>query len=119
MSSAEQRSKQLVWLKGEIKTPPFSRAGRLEAGMLLRQLQDGEMIAMPHSRPMPNIGTRCHELRVRDENQNWRIVHRIDEDAIVIVAVFAKSTPQTPKSMIDHCRRRLSHYDQISAKSQR
>jgi phage-related protein len=79
--------------------------------MLLRQLQDGESIAMPRSRPMPSIGPRCHELRVRDEGQNWRIIYRIDGDAIVIAEVFAKSTQQTPKKVIDTCRRRLKRYD--------
>ena len=77
-------SKPLVWLHGEIKTPPFSKAARVEAGALLRTLQDGEQVGMPHARPMPGIGARCHELRVRDEGQNWRIIYRIDSDAIVI-----------------------------------
>jgi phage-related protein len=103
MSTAEQPPKPLVWLHGEIKTPPFSRAARLEAGMLLRQLQAGESLGMPHSRPMPSIGPRCHELRVRAEDQNWRIVYRLDTDATVIVAVFAKATQQTPKRVIDEC----------------
>ena len=80
--------------------------------MLLRQLQDGESHRMPHSRPMPSIGPRCHELRVRDEDQNCRIVYRLDADAIVIVTVFAKATRQTPKRVLDDCRRRLRAYDE-------
>jgi phage-related protein len=112
MSTAERPPKPLVWLHGEIKTPPFSRAARLEAGTLLRRLQDGESLGMPHSRPMPSIGPRCHEMRVRDENQNWRIIYRIDTDVIAIVAVFAKDTRQTPKSAIDSCKRRLRAYDE-------
>jgi hypothetical protein len=59
--------KPLVWLEGEIKTPPFSQAARLEAGYLLRRLQRGETLAMPHSRPLPAVGPRCHELRINDE----------------------------------------------------
>lgn len=59
--------KPLVWLRGEVKTPPFSAAARLEAGTLLRRLQGGEKLSMPHSRPMPAIGPRCQELRVVDE----------------------------------------------------
>lgn len=82
--------KPLVWLSGEIKTPPFSHAARLEAGTLLRRLQQGEFLSMPHSRPMPSIGPRCHELRLRDEDRNWRVIYRIDADAIVIADVFAK-----------------------------
>ncbi|HZY31306.1 MAG TPA: type II toxin-antitoxin system RelE/ParE family toxin, partial [Candidatus Methylomirabilis sp.] len=45
--------KPLVWLHGEIKTPPFSPPARLEAGLLLRRLQKGELLGMPHARPMP------------------------------------------------------------------
>lgn len=66
---------------------------------------------MPHSRPMPSIGVRCHELRVRDETRNWRIIYRIDDDAIVIVDVFNKTTRETPDAVIENCQRRLSNYD--------
>ena len=107
--------KPLVWLHGEIKTPPFTREGRLEAGTLLRRLQEGENLAMPVSRPMPSIGRRCHELRVRDAEHNWRIVVRVDADAIVIAGVFPKGTKQTPKQIIETCQRRLSLYDKARA----
>jgi hypothetical protein len=39
--------KPLVWLHGEIKTPPFSHRARVEAGFLFRRLQNGETIDMP------------------------------------------------------------------------
>jgi len=48
--------KPLVWLHGEIKTPPMATRSRLQAGYLLRQLQSGEILSMPESRPMPAIG---------------------------------------------------------------
>src|SRR5271168_5380993 len=70
-----QGNRPLVWMEGEIKTPPFSGEARVEAGMLLRRLQRGENIGLPHSRPMPDIGSRCHELRIRDETKNWRIFY--------------------------------------------
>ena len=60
---------------------------------------------------MPSIGERCHELRIRDAEKNWRIIYRIDDDAILIVEVFNKSTRTTPKNVIDICRKRLSRYD--------
>ena len=106
-----QSDKPLVWLHGEIKTPPFSRAARLEAGILLRTLQKGELLGMPHSRPMAAIGPRCHELRVQDVAVVWRIVYRLDADAVVILEVFSKKTRATPKAVIDACRRRLKEYD--------
>lgn len=107
--------KDIVWLHGEIKTPPFSIEARVEAGTLLRRVQEGESLGMPHSRPMPSIGPGCHELRVRDRNRIWRVVYRIDPDAIVIVEVFAKTTQATPKAVIDTCRQRLSHHDRAAA----
>jgi phage-related protein len=83
----------------------------VEAGYLLRRLQAGEKLSMPQSRSMPAIGPRCHELRVNDEKLTWRIIYRIDEDAIVILEVFEKRTRQTPQSVIEVCKQRLRDYD--------
>ena len=105
--------KPLVWLKGEVKTPPFSKEARIEAGCLLRDLQEGVLLSLPQSRPMPSIGKRCHELRITDRNEIWRIVYRIDDDGIIIAAVFKKKTRETPKRTMDECRRRLKKYDDI------
>ena len=107
------KDKPLVWLHGEVKTPPFTQAARLEAGMLLRRLQQGENLGMPHSRPMPTIGPHCHELRIDDQNKHWRIIYRLDEDAIVIAEVYDKTTRQTPNEMMETCRKRLKKYDSI------
>lgn len=102
--------KPLVWLHGEVKTPPFSSDARIEAGYLLRLLQKGEKLGLPHSRPMPNIGSRCHELRIVDEKVTWRIVYRTDQDAVIILEVFSKKTTQTPKQVIEICKKRLKDY---------
>ncbi len=107
------KDKVLVWFSGEVKTPPFSSKARIEAGYLLRLLQKGESLSMPQSRPMPNIGKRCHELRINDESKTWRIIYRLDEDAIVIVNVFAKKTNKTPDTVIKQCQKRLKQYDAI------
>lgn len=105
------KDKPLVWLHGEIKTPPLSSRGRIEAGSLLRRLQMGEKLSLPYSRPMPSIGKRCHELRIDDENKTWRIVYRIDIDAILILEVFDKKTQRTPKNVIENCKQRIQLYD--------
>jgi hypothetical protein len=47
--------KPLVWMHGEITTPPFSDNARIETGYLLRQLQKGSSLSLPQSRPMPSI----------------------------------------------------------------
>jgi phage-related protein len=107
----DETDKPLVWLHGEVKTPPFSQEARVETGVLLRRLQRGENLGLPHSRPMPGIGARCHELRVRDARKNWRIIYRVDEDAILILEVFPKTTRTTPIKVIDTCQKRLSQYD--------
>ncbi len=104
-------SKPLRWLHGEVKTPPMSVEARREMGMLLRDLQDGESLSLPHSRPMPMIGARCHELRVNDANKTGRLIYRVDPDAIVIVAVFEKKATKTPTVVIDTCRRRVKSYE--------
>ena len=103
--------KPLVWLQGAVKTPPLTKEVRLEAGLLLRRLQKGEKIALPHSRPMSGIGTRCHELRINDEDNIWRIMYRIDTDAIVILEVFKKKSAKTPKRVLDVCKLRLKVYN--------
>ena len=106
-----EQDKPLVWLHGEIKTPPFSSAARIEVGYLLRLLQMGEKLKMPHSRPMPNIGSNCHELRINDGTKIWRLIYKVDDDAIIIFEVFNKKTQQTPKQVIDICKKRLKEYD--------
>ncbi len=54
----KRKDKPLVWLHGEIKTPPMSSAARTEAGFLLRKLQMG-------SGSQCLIHDQCHRL-VRD-----------------------------------------------------
>jgi phage-related protein len=111
-----EADKPIVWLRGDVKTPPFSQGARIEAGYLLRLLQRGETLALPHSRPMPAIGPRCHELRINDAAATFRIMYRADSDAVVIREVFSKKTRQTPRTVIEACRRRLCDYDRLTGK---
>jgi phage-related protein len=113
----KQHEKVLVWLHGEVKSPPLSTDARRSAGFYLRALQSGRFLLMPVSRPMPSIGTRCHELRIRDAGSGvfWRVIYRIDDDAILIGEVFAKKTQRTPPAVITACKRRFRLYDQINS----
>lgn len=106
-----RKPKPLVWLHGEVKTPPLSAEARIEAGYLLRQLQNSERLSLPHSRPMTAICPKCHELRINDRDKTWRIMYRLDDDAIVILEVFEKKSQTTPKHIIDVCRKRIIAYD--------
>jgi phage-related protein len=99
--------RELIWLEGEVRTPPFSTEARHEAGVLLRRLQNGENIGMPHSRPMPTIGNGCHELRIPDADKNWRVMYAIADGCIVVLEVFNKTTQETPDRVIRNCQRRL------------
>ena len=103
--------KVLVLLAGEIRTPPVSHDARREIGFLIRKLQQGIKIGMPHSRPMPAIGRSCHELRVNEAGQAWRVIYRADADAVLVVAVFSKKTSETPKRVIERAKTLLRKYD--------
>jgi phage-related protein len=102
--------KPLVWLHGEVKTPPFSRDARIEAGFLLRRQQNGEILGMPASRPLPSVGPNCHELRVPDHDATWRILYHLAPDAVVVLEVFSKKTRTLAKPIADAARRRLREY---------
>ena len=105
--------KPLVWLHGEIKTPPMSQRARIEAGYLLRRLQKGDLLSLPWSRPMPSVGVKCHELRITDENSIWRILYRIDDDAILILEVFKKKLHRHQKNVVESCHKRVRIYDSL------
>jgi phage-related protein len=111
--SESYRDKPLVWLHGEVASPALSPTACLKIGVLLRRLQGGESLGLPESRPLPVIGPRCHELRVVGEGSSWRLIYRIDPEAIVIADVFRKTTRATPTSVIEACKRRLGSYDRL------
>ena len=107
--------KPLAWLSGELKTPPLSSDARVEAGVLLRRLQRGEVLSMPESRPMPSIGPRCHELRVDDtvQKREWRVIYYVGRLAIPVLDVFAKDTRATPVEVIRQSKRRLADFRKV------
>ncbi len=114
MSTMSPHDTPLVWLRGQVKTPPFGPDARIETGFLLRRLQRGESLGLPQSRPMPDVGTGCHELRIVDGHSNWRIMYHIAQDAIVILDVFRKRTAATPKHVIAQCQRRLMEFQRVA-----
>jgi phage-related protein len=106
--------KPLIWIEGEVVSPPFSREDRIEAGYLLRLIQKGVNISSPHSRPMPSIGKACHELRINDRHKTWRIFYQIRQTEILILHVFDKKTQQTPKPVLDVCKRRIREFEDVT-----
>jgi phage-related protein len=110
---ASRNDKVLVILAGKIRTPPLSMEARREAGWLLRRLQQGERLSMPESRPMPTVGLGCHELRIDDleTKKEWRVIYYLAADAIVVLDVFAKTTPRTPTVVIARAKARLAKFE--------
>ena len=101
--------KPIVWLSGEVRTPPFSAEARVEAGFLLRRLQRGESLGMPHSRPMPSMGP----ARIVDGTVSWRLMYHVAPSAIVMLAVFPKKTAATPAAVIAECQKRLALFQRV------
>ena len=103
--------KPLFILHGGIKSPPFTPKGRREAGELLRRVQEGEKLSFPQSRPLPSVGPRCHEIRARDAEHVWRIIYRIDKDAILVAGIFAKKGKSMQQRELATSKARLILYD--------
>jgi phage-related protein len=101
--------------KAKAKPAAFA-AGLLAPAKLTGLLQSGERLSPPHSRPLPTIGPRCAELRIRDAEHNWRIVYRLDNDAVIVIDVFPKKTQRLPDEIVRQCRQRLRAYDEACRK---
>jgi hypothetical protein len=54
---------------------------------------------------------------VNDQGRTWRLMYRIDVNAILILAVFAKKTERTPDEIIRSCQKRLKDCDNASRKA--
>ncbi|MEQ1691670.1 MAG: type II toxin-antitoxin system RelE/ParE family toxin [Vicinamibacterales bacterium] len=63
---------------------------------------------------MPTLGARCGEVRVPDAALTWRILYRLDPDAVIIVDVFTKKTQATPAAILATGRERLRAYDRVT-----
>ena len=107
------KDKALIWLSGEIKTPPFVEKARKEAGFYLRIAQKGLQLSNPPFDPMPEIGKNCFDLHVRDSDKTWRIIIHIDTDCVIILEVFVKKTQKTPEKVKKVCIKRLKRYKEI------
>jgi hypothetical protein len=96
--------KPLIWLRGEVRSPAFSRAARVEAG------ERGDFRTRGRCEALRPAVTSCESAT----GHNWRIVLRVDPGAIVIAEVFDKKSRTTPAGVIASCQRRLAAYGAIS-----
>lgn len=103
--------KEFLILFDSVPDPEMSEAAKEELKELMERLRRGEKLSLPHSRPMPSIGRRCHELRVTEADGIWRVFYRVDSDRLVAVRVLWKTTQATPDDEIKLCKTRLAFYD--------
>jgi phage-related protein len=81
---------------------------RRQIGEALRDLQKGAYLGTPLSRPMTTVAAGGHELRVRGEGTQIRVLYCVHcLDAIVVFHGFQKKSQKTPLREIRLARRRL------------
>lgn len=81
---------------------------RRELGKAIFDLQRGEKLAMPLSRPMSSVASGVEELRIRDRHGIYRALYytRSPREVLVIHA-FVKKTSTTAQDDIAIARKRL------------
>ena len=86
----------------------FPKEVRGELADAFARLEEGHKLSMPLSRPMPSIGNRVHELRVRDRSGIYRVIYWIArEGRVFVLHGFMKKTSKTSKENIELSKRRM------------
>jgi phage-related protein len=86
----------------------FPEDVRQELGKAIYDLQKGEVLTMPLSRPMPSIGPAAAELRIRDRTGIYRaFYYSRSPQCILVFHAFAKKTQATPVRELHLGKKRL------------
>lgn len=94
--------------KARVALRGFPEDVRRELGKVIFDLQKGEKLSMPLSRPMPSVTSGVEELRIKDRSGAYRVFYFSRfADAILIFHAFAKKTLKTPRAEIDLAQKRL------------
>ena len=101
--------KLLGWASGAepLRSPPMPAQARIDAGYLIRLVQKGHRLSPPLSKPMPDIGPGCHELRLTADKSEWRVIYHVADEWVLVLGVFHKKTQATPQRWLQICRKRL------------
>ena len=92
MKSIKFHPKALAFIRDQSATI------KQQVGEALRDVQKGISLGLPLSRPMPDVASGVHELRVKDEATAVRVFYFVKmADAIVVFHGFQKKTQKTPK----------------------
>jgi phage-related protein len=74
----------------------------------IARLEEGHMLSMPLSRPMPSIGKGVHELRFKDRSGIYRVIYFLAGKGMIhLLHAFSKKTQQTPPQNIELAKKRL------------
>jgi hypothetical protein len=106
---ATGKASHLAERAGEDASVLDGSAGR---GGLLAQTAAGR--SRTHDAALTSDAEHRHPLPRQDKDRTWRIVYRVDSDAVVIAEVFAKTSQATPKQVMETSRRRFRQYDEIT-----
>ena len=86
----------------------FPEQVRREVGKVVFDIQKGESLSMPLSRPMSSVKTGAHELRLKDSSGIYRVFYYTKvKEKILIFHAFTKKTQQTPQHEIKMAQKRL------------
>ena len=102
MKSIKFHPRALEFIRGQ------SAEIKREIGEALRDIQKGISLGMPLSRPMPDISSGAHELRIKGNAIAVRVFYFVKlADAIIVFHGFQKQTQKTPKHEIEVGQKRL------------
>jgi phage-related protein len=86
----------------------FPKEVRRELGKAIFDLQRGESLAMPVSRPMPSVAAGAAELRIRDGTGIYRAFYYVRSPrGVLVFHAFAKKSQKTPRHELVLGKRRL------------
>ena len=86
----------------------FPEDVRQELGKAIYDLQKGEVLAMPLSRPMPSIEPGAAELRIRDRSGIYRaFYYSRSPRGIFVFHAFMKKSQATPLRELNLGKKRL------------
>lgn len=94
--------------KARLSIRGFPEDVRRELGKAIFDLQKGNRIGMPQSRPMPSVALGVEELRIRDRSGSFRVFYfKKSRAGILVLHAFAKKSQKTPPYEIETARTRL------------
>jgi phage-related protein len=86
----------------------FPEGVRRELGKAIFDLQRGEVLVMPLSRPMTSIASGAAELRIRDRSGIYRALYYTKSArGIFVFHAFVKKSQTTPKHEVHLGKKRL------------